>query len=63
MKAAVERELKLEGGDGVDLDRLGGDPIESHRFSSVYHDVEDLRPLRAGITLRRCAENGVTCGS
>jgi CHAD domain-containing protein len=58
MKAAVERELKMEGDDRVDLERLGGDPIESHRFSSVYHDAEDLRLLRAGITLRRRTENG-----
>ena len=39
MKTAVERELKLEGDDRVDLDRLGGEPIEPHRFSSIYHDV------------------------
>jgi len=37
----------------VDLDRLGGDPIESHVFSSFSQDVQDLRLLRAGITLRR----------
>src|SRR5262245_34946060 len=60
MKASVERELKLEGDEGVDLDRLGGDPIESHVFSSVYHDVEDLRLLRAGVTLRRRMENGAS---
>ncbi len=60
MKAAVERELKLDGGEGVDLDRLGGDPIDSHVFSSVYHDVADLRLLRAGITLRRRTENGAS---
>jgi CHAD domain-containing protein len=59
MKAEVERELKLEG-EGVDLDRLGGDAIESHVFSSVYHDAPDLRLLRAGVTLRRRTENGAS---
>jgi CHAD domain-containing protein len=60
MKRAVERELKLVGGDRVDLDALGGDPIDSHVFSSVYHDVPDLRLLRAGITLRRRTEHGAS---
>jgi CHAD domain-containing protein len=60
INTAVERELKLEAGEGVDLDALGGDPIESHVFSSVYHDVADLRLLRAGITLRRRTENGAS---
>jgi CHAD domain-containing protein len=60
MKAAVERELKLEGGEEVDLDGLGGDPIDSRIFSSVYHDVADLRLLRAGITLRRRTEHGAS---
>jgi CHAD domain-containing protein len=60
MKAEVERELKLEGDEGVDLERLGGEPIELHVFSSIYHDVPDLRLLRAGITLRRRIENGAS---
>src|SRR5215470_16112810 len=60
MKASVEHELKLEGSEGVDLDRLGGEPIESHSFLSIYHDVADLRLLRAGITLRRQTENGAS---
>jgi inorganic triphosphatase YgiF len=60
MKAAVERELKLEGDGEVELDRLGGDPIESQHFSSIYHDASDLRLLRAGITLRRRTENGAS---
>src|SRR5262245_16284566 len=60
MKSAVERELKLEGGEGGDLDRLGGDPIGPRFFSSIYHDVEDRRLLRAGITLRRRTGNGAS---
>jgi CHAD domain-containing protein len=60
MKTGIERELKLEAEDGVDLDRLGGDPLESHVFSSVYHDTDDLRLLRAGLTLRRRMENGAS---
>jgi CHAD domain-containing protein len=59
MKAAVERELKLKG-EGVDFDALGGDPIDSHVFASIYHDVADLRLLRAGITLRQRTENGAS---
>src|SRR5262245_13892220 len=60
MRAGVERELKLECVEGVDLDRLGGDPIEPRVFSSVYHDLPDLVLLRAGITLRRRVENGAS---
>jgi hypothetical protein len=60
MKAAVEHELKLEGGEEVDLDRLGGEPIESQFFSSTYYDAADLRLLRAGITLRRRVANGAS---
>jgi inorganic triphosphatase YgiF len=58
MKSTVERERKLEGGEEVDLDRLGGDRIDSQFFSSTYYDVADLRLLREGITLRRRSENG-----
>jgi CHAD domain-containing protein len=60
LKAGIERELKLEAEDGVDLDRLGGDPLDSHVFSSVYHDTDDFRLLRAGLTLRRRMENGAS---
>jgi hypothetical protein len=48
----------MTGDMGVALDRLGGGPIESRFFSSVYFDVADLRLLRAGIMLRRRTEKG-----
>src|SRR5579871_5216600 len=58
MSMTVERELKFAG--DVELDRLGGEQIEPHVFVSGYHDAADLRLLRAGITLRRRVENGVS---
>ena len=59
MKTTIERELKFEG-DDIQIDRLGGEPIEPHVFASSYHDTADRRLLRAGITLRRRVENGVS---
>ena len=59
MKATIERELKFEG-DDIQIELLGGDPIEPHMFASSYHDTADRRLLRAGITLRRRIENGVS---
>ncbi len=59
MKTTIERELKFEG-DDIQIERLGGDPIEAHVFASSYHDTADRRLLRAGITLRRRVENGVS---
>ena len=59
MKTTVERELKFEG-DDIQIDQLGGEPIEPHLFASSYHDTADRRLLRAGITLRRRVENGVS---
>src|SRR5690349_4469101 len=59
MKATMERELKFDGNDEVDLDRLGGEPLEPHTFSSTYYDTRDRRLLRARITLRRRVENGL----
>ena len=59
MKTTIEQELKFEG-DDIQIDRLGGEPIEPHVFASSYHDTADRRLLRAGITLRRRVENGVS---
>ena len=59
MKTTIERELKFEG-DDIQLEELGGEPIEPHVFASSYHDTPDRRLLRAGITLRRRVENGVS---
>ena len=57
MKTTIERELKFEA-DDIQIDRLGGEPLEPHTFASSYHDTADRRLLRAGITLRRRVENG-----
>ncbi len=59
MKTTIERELKFEG-DDIQLEELGGEPLEPHVFASSYHDTPDRRLLRAGITLRRRVENGVS---
>ena len=59
MNVSVERELKFEGNGVVEIERLGGEPLEAHTFSSTYYDTSDRRLLRAGITLRRRVENGL----
>ena len=59
MKTTIERELKFEA-DDIQIDRLGGEPLEPHTFASSYHDTADRRLLRAGITLRRRVENGLS---
>ena len=58
MKTTVERELKFEGED-VQIEELGGEPIEPHIFRPATTTPTDRRLLRAGITLRRRVENGV----
>ena len=59
MKTTLERELKFEA-DDIQVDRLGGEPLELRTFASSYYDTEDRRLLRAGITLRRRVENGLS---
>jgi CHAD domain-containing protein len=59
MKTTVERELKLEADGPVELDRLGGRPLEGRVFTSTYFDTPDLCLLLAGVTLRRRLENGL----
>ena len=59
MKTTIERELKFEA-DDIQIDRLGGEPLEPHTFASSYHDTADRRLSRAGITLRRRVENGMS---
>ena len=58
-RSEVERELKFELRDPVELERLGGRPLEPRVFSSVYYDTDGLRLIRHGQTLRRRLENGV----
>jgi CHAD domain-containing protein len=54
----IEREVKLESKRPLDLDRLGGEPLEHRSFLSTYHDTPDHLLARCGITLRRRLENG-----
>jgi CHAD domain-containing protein len=54
----IEREVKLESKLPLDLERLGGEPLEHRSFVSTYHDTADHLLARCGITLRRRLENG-----
>jgi CHAD domain-containing protein len=56
---ALERERKLAGASGT-LDALDGEPVETRLFTSTYHDTDDGRLGRLGITLRRRVEKGVS---
>ena len=54
----IEREVKLASKRPLDLDRLGGEPLEHRSFLSTYHDTPDRLLARCGITLRRRLEQG-----
>jgi CHAD domain-containing protein len=58
--ATDERELKLDVPDGFALPELSGEPLASRVFVSTYYDTADHRLARAGITLRRREENGLS---
>ena len=60
MDVTAEYERKLEAPDGFELPELGGDPLETRVFTSVYSDVADGSLARAGITLRRRTERGLS---
>lgn len=60
MRSFVERELKLDLEEGFTLPDLGGEPLESRLFTSTYHDTPGRSLARAGITLRRRVENGLS---
>src|SRR6185437_975074 len=52
MKSGTEREVKLRTGPGMRRVELAGRPMAARTLTSIYHDTDDLRLARAGITLR-----------
>jgi inorganic triphosphatase YgiF len=60
VKTTLERELKLDLPEGFELPRFGGDALASRVFTSTYYDTPPRSLTRAGITLRRRLENGVS---
>jgi CHAD domain-containing protein len=55
-----ERELKLDVPEGFTLPPLDGDELPARTFVSTYFDSDDRLLSRAGITLRRRVENGLS---
>ncbi len=58
MRATAEYERKLDAPVGFRLPELGGSPLESRVFTSVYYDVPGGSLAAVGITLRRRTEHG-----
>ena len=58
MRATFEREIKLAPGEGFVLPELGGDRLPTRVFISTYHDTQDLRLARHGVTFRHRVEDG-----
>jgi len=58
VEVTAEYERKLEAPEGFELPDLGGDPLETRVFTSVYYDTAAGSLARAGITLRRRTERG-----
>lgn len=60
MKSSLERELKLEPPVDFELPQLEGRRLGTRLFTSTYYDTPTRSLARAGITLRRRLENGVS---
>ena len=58
MEATAEYELKLEAPEGFELPDLGGEPLETRVFTSVYYDTAERSLTGSRITLRRRTEHG-----
>ena len=58
MKETLEREIKLAPGEGFVLPELGGTRLPTRVFISTYHDTQDLRLARNGVTFRHRVEDG-----
>lgn len=58
MDAMLEHERKLDAPEGFRLPPLGGSPLETRLFTSLYYDVPDGSLADAGITLRCRTERG-----
>jgi CHAD domain-containing protein len=57
MKETLERELKLSVDRGFELPPLPVD-VEPRHLHAIYHDTDDHRLARHGVTLRRRNEDG-----
>lgn len=58
MKETLEREIKLSPQEGFVLPELGGTRLPTRVFISTYHDTQDLRLARSGVTFRHRVEDG-----
>ena len=58
MRETLEREIKLTPREGFVLPELGGEQLPTRVFISTYHDTEDMRLARHGVTLRHRVEDG-----
>ena len=58
VEALAEYERKLEAPEGFELPDLGGQPLESRVFTSVYYDTAARSLSKSGLTLRRRTERG-----
>lgn len=63
MRTTYERERKFGAPDGFVLPELEGDPIAERVLLSTYHDTEDRRLARKGVTLRHRTTDGVAPGA